>query len=153
MITYQQESLFDIVNEVDDLLRLHYEELCLNRDKIKLDPMWDRYAELERSGNLVLFTVRDDKKLIGYSAFLVTKHLHYGMLTLAINDVLFLHPDYRSGRIGIKLIRMCESYFEDIKTPDVEIKMVWHAKFDTSLEKLLRSMNYTAEEISFGRIL
>lgn len=153
MITYQQETLFDVVDEVDSLLQLHYEELTLNRDKIKLDPIWPKYAEAERAGSFVLFTVRDDKKLVGYSAFFVNPHMHYGSLTLAVNDVIFIHPDYRSGRIGLKLIRLCEQYFIGIKQPDREVKIAWHAKLSTALHKILLLLKYKPEEIILGKIL
>jgi hypothetical protein len=153
MITYQREILFDVIEEVDSLLHLHYEELTLHRDKVKLAPMWDRYADLERCGNFIVFTVRDGERLIGYSAFFLNQHLHYGELTIAVNDVLYLHPDYRSGRVGLKLIRMCESHFESMKSDNNEIKIVWHAKLDTKLQQLLGLMKYKAEEIVFGKIL
>lgn len=153
MLSYQKETLFGVVEEIDELLNLHYEELTLNKDKVKLAPMWERYADLERAGNFVVFTVRNEGSLVGYSAFFVNKHMHYGALTLAINDVLFLHPECRTGRTGLKLIRMCERYFESIKQPGGEVKIAWHAKFDTNLHKLLQLMNYKAEEIVFGKIL
>lgn len=56
----QQEILFDVVHEVDDLLQMHYEEVALHRDRIKLNPLWDQYAALEKLGMLIIYTARDD---------------------------------------------------------------------------------------------
>ena len=72
MVIFQQESLYEIIDEVDELLQLHYTELTLNRDKIKLEPMWEKYAALEFAGAFVVYTARSNGRLIGDSAFLST---------------------------------------------------------------------------------
>lgn len=148
MIAFRRELLCEMVAEVDDLLQLHYEELCLNRDRIKLNPMWVEYAALEQMGRFVVYTARDDGKLVGYSAFFVQKHLHYADLTTAINDVLFVHPDAR-GTTGIRLIKFCES---ELKALGVH-KLIWHAKMETALIPILHRLNYKTEELSLAKFL
>lgn len=149
MIAFARETLFDVVEEVDGLLRLHYEELTLNKDRIALDPMWGEYRALEAMGRFVLFTARDDGKLVGYSAFFVARHLHYAGLTLATNDVLYLHPDYRAGRTGVKLIRFCE---RELAAQLGEFKLIWHAKYSNHFARILEKMGYAREEVMMARM-
>ena len=149
MITFQRESLCQVVDEIDTLLKLHYQELTLNKDKIKLNPRWNEYAMLESLGRISVYTARDAGKLVGYSAFFVHHHLHYSDTIVAINDVLFLHPDHRKGTTGVRLIRFCE---QDLRLQDVQ-KIVWHAKVDTNLERLMPLLGYRVEDVMYGKML
>jgi hypothetical protein len=149
MVTFQREMLFEVAGEVDDLLQCHYQELTLNKDRVKLKPMWAEYRILEELGRFVVFTARDGDNLVGYSAFFVQQHLHYADLKTAINDVLYLHPDYRQGRTGIRLLQHCEAA---LKADGVD-KLCWHAKLDTALIPILHRLDYKTEEISLGKML
>ena len=149
MITLQKEVLYDVVDEVEPLLKMHYDELTLNKERIKLDPMWERYAALEQAEALVIYTARDNGKLVGYSAFFVAKHMHYAALTIVANDVLFLHPDHRTGRTGIRLIKFCESSLRELLG---SFKLTWHAKCGTNLENVLPKMSYVKEEVILSKL-
>lgn len=149
MITYSKELLCQVVNEVDALLALHYEELTLNKDRVKLAPMWKQYAALEMDGKFHVFTARDEGALVGYAAFFVNQHLHYAALTTAMNDVLFLHPDHRLGMTGIRLLKYCESELKKLGAQ----KLCWHAKLDTSLIPILQRLGYATEEVSLARFI
>lgn len=150
MITLQRETLFDIVHEVDDLLKLHYDEVALHRDTIKLDPMWEDYASLERMGRFVVFTARDDGRLVGYSAFFVNKHMHYSGTTLAINDVIFLHPDQRKSTTGYRLIKFSHEQLKE--RGDIQ-KITFHVKFSKDWSNVLHKLGYIDEEKVVGVIL
>lgn len=149
MVSIQQELLYEIIQEVDDLLNLHYEELTMNKDKVKLKPIWPTYAALEAADAFVVFTAREEGKLIGYSAFFVNRHLHYEDLVLAANDVLFLHPDHRLGMTGIRLIKFSEKQLSARGAH----KITWHAKHNTSLIPILTRLGYRNEEVVMGKIL
>jgi GNAT superfamily N-acetyltransferase len=149
MITYARETLFDVVEEVDGLLRLHYDELTLNKDAIRLDPVWEEYRALESMGRFVLFTARANGALVGYNAFFVTRHIHYAALTMAINDVLFLHPDHRRGSTGIKLLKFAEA---ELKAQGVQ-KVSYHVKRSLDWSPILHRMGYTDEEMVVGKLL
>ena len=149
LMDFKRELIYEIIHEVDDLLALHYEELTLNKDKIKLKPMWPRYAALEAADAFVVFTAREEGKLIGYSAFFVNRHLHYEDTVLASNDVLFLHPDHRLGMTGIRLIKFSE---KELSTVGAH-KVTWHAKHNTHLIPILTRLGYKNEEVVMGKIL
>jgi len=148
-IVFGKELLCEAVHEADELLRLHYEELTLNKHRVKLDPIWDSYASLEAAGRFHIFTAREDGRLIGYSAFFVNRHLHYADLTTALNDVLFLHPDHRLGMTGIRLLKFCEAELKKLGAQ----KVCWHAKLNTSLIPILTRMGYATEEVSMAKFI
>ncbi len=149
MITYQKELLFEVLPDIEPLLAMHYEELTLNKARIVLNPMWEKYALLEQAGVLNIYTARQKGKLIGYSWFFINQHMHYADLTVAVNDVLFLHPDHRTGRTGIRLIQYCE---RELEKQLGKFKMVWHAKLVNDLADILKRMGYQTEEIMMAKI-
>lgn len=149
MLTLQAETLFDVIHEVDDLLRLHYEEVALHKASVPLAPMWERYRMLEAADAFVIYTARQDGVLVGYSAFFINRHMHYGDTVMAHNDVIFLHPDHRRGSAGIKLIRFSE---QQLRARGI-VKMTWHVKVDHDFGAILRRIGYTAEDTVFGKIL
>lgn len=149
MLSFNREMLYDVFEDVQPLLALHYRELTLHQDKIALDPVWERYAALERQGSFALFTARDGGRLIGYSAFYVQNHIHYTDTIVAANDVLFLHPDYRKGSAGIKLIKFSE---QQLQAQGVN-KITWHVKFSKDFRPILHRLGYADEEVMCGKIL
>lgn len=147
---YQQETLYEIIEEVQALLQLHYEEIALNRQAIKLAPMWEQYAALERMGSFVVYTARDDSgALIGYSAFFISQHMHYAETKMASNDVLFLHPDHRQGSAGLKLIKFSDRELEKLGAN----KITWHVKIAKDWRTILHRMGYVDEEIVCARLV
>ena len=149
MISYNKECLCDVINEVEPLLELHYQELTHHKDVIKLDPDWARYTEMEHAGAFHIFTARDDEQLIGYSAFFLNHHIHYRHTVVAQNDVLYLHPDHRNGMTGIRLIKNSE---REMKALGAD-KVVWHCKYSNDLQQILQRLGYTNEEAMLGKML
>lgn len=135
-ITYQQEFLATVRNDIQPLLEQHWEEIALNKDKIKLNPDWDQYELLEYDGKLKGFTARTDGKLIGYFVVIVSTGLHYKDHLFAANDVIFLHKDYRRGYTGIRLIDFAEACLKEDGVSVLTINTKIHQPFDPILERL-----------------
>lgn len=149
MITQQQEWLTDsVIEEMQPLLAQHYQELTLHKEVVKLHPVWDRYMTLQSVGAFKLLTVRDEGKLIGYSAFFITQHMHYAELDVAINDVFYIDPAYRAGPTAFRMIRFAEAMLKD----EVQ-KLTYHYKFGNKLALILDRMGYSREEGVSGKIL
>lgn len=144
-----REYLATFQTEAQTLLEQHYQELTLHKEHIRLSVDWDKYYKLESIGGFVLITARDEGKLVGYSAFFVSSHIHYKETKVAMNDVLFLHKDYRKGSTGIKLIKESEKIMKDL---DVS-KIVWHVKLSNDFTPILKRMGYISEEVCVGKIL
>jgi len=135
-ITYQQEFLVTTEKEARPLLEKHWEEIAINKDHIKLNPDWDAYADLEASGNLKIFTARNDGALVGYFVVFVRKHIHYKDHLFAHNDILFLSEPYRKGYTGIKLIKFAEECLKADGVSVLTINTKTHRPFDGVLQRL-----------------
>jgi hypothetical protein len=151
MVTIAVEPYSDgLVEEMLDLIKQHYDEITLNKDVVKLDPDWDRYAELAANDRLLALSVRNDQnKLIGYSWFFIGHHIHYKSLKMASNDVLFLTPEARKGRTGIRLIKDSETA---CRARGVD-KIIWHIKFAKDFRNILYRLGYADEDALVGKIL
>lgn len=106
MITYQVELLATARPDAEALFGLHWEEVAQFKEVQELDPDWEQYDLLEQKGRLWIMTARDDGKLVGYIAMLLGRHLHYRKLLTAVDDLHFVHPDYRKGLTGYRLIAL-----------------------------------------------
>jgi hypothetical protein len=116
-LAFAKESIVHLKPELTHLIQRHYEEIAWKRDKIPLDVDWERYGELERAGVVHFYTARMDGILIGYSCYIVNRHLHYKTTLFAQNDVLYIDKPYR-GRKGAGFIRWCE---EQLKALGVQV--------------------------------
>lgn len=136
-ITYQEEFMSRLNREeFSGLVKEHWEESALHKDKIFLDPNLELYLELESKGQSKLFTVRDEGKLVGYFLVLVFKHLHYQGNTYAQNDVVFVTKEYRKGFTGIKLIKFAEECLKEDGVDVFNINVKKHKDFGPVLERL-----------------
>lgn len=149
MLTYQMESLSVILPNVKELLLEHYEELTLNKAKIKLKPVWVRYETMENFNQFYAITVRDDNVIVGYSGFIVQPHLHYEDVIVAQNDVLFLKKEYRLGTTGIRLLKYSEQCMKDLGVN----KITWHVKYSNDFRSILYRMGYLDEDVILGKML
>ena len=135
-ITYQQEFLNDVVEDCKPLLEMHWEEIALNKDKVKLNPDWDAYYVLEDMGKLKIFTARENGLLVGYFVVIVGRHIHYKDHLFAGNDILYLSPKYRKGFTGIKLIKFSEKCLKEDGVSVLTINTKVHHPFDKLMDFL-----------------
>ena len=149
MIEFKCEPLEPMFTQAAELFKLHYEELTLNKDAVKLNPMRDSYQQIERTGKMAVYTARDDGELVGYAIFFVSPHIHYADTIVAMNDVLFLHPAHRKGSMGTRLIKFCE---QGLRTRGAH-KIVWHIKLSRDWSPILIRLGYVTEEINVGKLL
>jgi GNAT superfamily N-acetyltransferase len=133
---YQQEFYHQVKKELPDLIKLHWEEIALNKDVIKLNPDWEAYQEGEKQNKNKCFTARHDGKLVGYFVVCVHRNLHYKDHLYATNDIIFLHPDYRKGFMGIKLIKFAEKCLKIDKISVLIINSKTHKPFDAILSRM-----------------
>lgn len=132
-ITYQQEFLAKIRRETEQLIQSHWQEIALHQDKIRLNPDWEAYADLEERGIFKLFTARDAGTLIGYFGAFCRPHIHYRDHVFAYNDVLFLKTEYRSGGVGAGLLRFAEACLRDDGVSVMIVNTKCHKPFDSLL--------------------
>lgn len=135
-IKYQQEFLATVKDEIVPLLNSHWEEIALNKDKIKLNPDWDAYDNLEQVDKLKIFTARDDNKLVGYFVVIVGVNIHYKDHLFASNDIIYLSPEHRKGFTGIRLIKFAEKCLKQDGISVLTINTKVHQPFDRLMDFL-----------------
>lgn len=148
-VTYQQEPLFKVKDEVSELLVLDWKEVGRLHNNFPLDPDWDLYQILEDNDALKIFTVRSEGNLVGYFSVIISPSLHSKGKFVVMNDVIFLHPDYRKGFLGIKLFK----FVEDCLRQDGfdQLQVVYTEKND--LSDLLLRQGYDKVETKFEKRL
>ena len=150
MMTYQQESLVTCKSDAIPLLERHWEEIALHKDKIKLNPDWDAYADLEDAGVLKIFTARDAGwKLVGYFVVFVKAHIHYKDHLFAYNDIVFVDQDYRKGFTSPRLMMFAEKC---LKADGVEVIVV-NTKRHKPFDSLLIWLGYKHIENIYSKVL
>ena len=108
MLTAQVEEWSPFIQEAQPLLPLHWEELALNKDKVPLDPQYDVYAARDAAGQVMVVTLRDAGRLVGYFIGFVAPGLHYQTCLTLTMDIFWTHPDIRGGFGGVRLFRAVE---------------------------------------------
>lgn len=136
MTVYGLDSFVGIREEIEPLLDDHWEEIALNKDTIKLNPDWEKYATLDANGLLRVFTARNDGKLIGYFVVILSVSLHYSDHVFAHNDIIFLAKGSRKGMTGVKLIKYAEKHLTQEGVKQLFINTKRHQPFDPILERL-----------------
>lgn len=133
---FQEEDFFTVKEEVDELFYKHWEEIAVNKDKIKLNPDWSFYETLYQSGNLGVYTARHEDKLVGYFVVVARHHPHYKDHIFAANDIIYIDPDYRKGLAGYYLIKYVEKNLKERGVSVLTINTKVHKPFDAVLQRL-----------------
>lgn len=121
---------------MQDLLEMHWQEVALNKDKIKLNPHWEAYADLENEDQLRIYTARINGELIGYFVVIIGANLHYKDHIFGLNDVIFLHPDWRQTHTGAKMIEFAEKCLKREGVSVLHINTKVHQPFDGLMDFL-----------------
>ena len=148
-VKYQQEFLDSVVDDAKGLLESHWEEIALNKDKIKINPDWDTYYALQDQGKLHIFTARDEGALVGYFVVFVSQHIHYKDHLFANNDLIYLSPSYRKGFTGIKLIKFAESC---LKADGLSILTV-NTKTHKPFHNIMRYLGFSSSETLYSKYI
>jgi hypothetical protein len=146
---FNRESSDTVINEIAPLLEAHWAEIAHYPD-IPVNCNYDAYLKLEAAGILRIYTVRAHLALIGYAIFLVSPNLHYGGSLQAKQDVLYLAPAYRRGRMGWRFIVWCD---EQLRAEGVQV-VVQHQKIaHPALGRILERIGYQAVDTLWMRRL
>lgn len=147
-VAFAEETLSEAREDIEKLMRGHWEEIAFFKD-IPLEPDYDTYGKIEFFGKLRIFTVRLEGELIGYAVFLLSPALHYRSSMQAIQDVLYLHPNYRRGGTGGRFIKWCD---DQLKLANVQVVM-HHVKVAHDFGPLLERLGYQKTDTLWARRL
>lgn len=143
MITYQVENVFQCIDEIKPLNYAHWKEIAHHQDTRPLDPDYDKYYQLELCGMLRIFTMRDEGVLTGYYISMVCKHAHYQSCTTALNDILYVAPEYRGGTSGYRLFK---GAIDDLKNNTATDIVIIHMKITHPFRELLSKLGFSQTE-------
>lgn len=119
-LVFQAERLADVLPELHELHEEHFAETEIHRLGFGLKPNYDYMIEMERRGNLIQFTSRDQEtgKLAGNIRMYVQESLHTGTL-YANEDTLFIRPQYRKGFHAVRFMQYVEDCLRAIGVREV----------------------------------
>lgn len=146
---FQPEKLSpELFKEVTPLLQRHWSEIAHFPD-IPLEPDFETYFGAEYAGQYKVFTARVNGELVGYAAFFVRSNPHYKSSKQAVQDVLYIAPEFRKQGLGLKLIDYCD---QELKALGVQATY-HHTKAKHDFGPLLAKLNYELVDLIYVRRL
>lgn len=145
-VVYAVEKVKNCLEEMKPLLQEHYEQVAMYKDKIPLEPDYDKYLDLCDSGILHIVTARDEDKLIGYYISMMVPHIHYSSHKFAVNDILYIDEEYRKTLVGLEMFKFAEKCLKEEGVSVMTIHMKTSLPFDSLCEGLgydYAERNYT----------
>lgn len=148
--TYQREVLSGLWDELLPLFRLHYREISAHQD-ILLEPDVAGYKRAEDAGCLRLYVARVEGKPVGYSMFFVRENMHYASSKQAVQDIIYLLPEFRGTGMGIDLVNFSDDELraEGVQLVHHHVKIA-HPALGNMLQK---RCGYTAVETIYSKRL
>jgi GNAT superfamily N-acetyltransferase len=138
------------LKDADKLLVEHWEELALNKNKIKLKPDVKKYKLLQELDILHNIVVYKDGVVVGYSVLIVQPHLHYYEHIFAMVDVVYVGQEYRSSSVGARLLVATEKLAKDLGASVI----THHAKpYVPMIIKPLEKLGYNLYEHIYGKYI
>lgn len=117
-IEFGRDQFEIIIHDAKDLIKNHFSETEYYSDiPFELDE--NIYLRNQINGNLICFSARQNKKIIGYAMFMVSTNLHCKNSRQAYQDNIYIDPEKRG--FGMKFINWCD---EELKKLGVQV--VYH---------------------------
>lgn len=150
MYHFAKEDVNFVKKEMSNILPKHWEEVIRYQDKLKLAPDYATYEMLERNGQLLLLTVRDnDYKLVGYVTFVITNSLHEEDTKVAQQDTIYLSKETRGHGVADELLQHAEIRLRGIGVTFISMSMPYHKPF----EGLLDRQGFEPHEIVYSKYI
>ncbi len=143
----RETTVAEKVQQLWPLLQAHRDELATARHLMEVAPNVANYKALEDAGLLLSLVAYEGERTIGYSINYLGPHAHYGGLTYAHNDVLFVAKEHRGSRLGLRLIAETERVARERGARMV----MWHAKPGTALEQMMPRLGYRVQDTIFSK--
>jgi hypothetical protein len=126
------ERYQDVLHELKPLHAAHWQETEKYRHAIPLNPNYEKFIDEEKSGNLLLFTIRKDGELVGQSTMKLHRSMHSQTL-VANEDSLFLRKDHRGGVMMLFFLKYMDEVLTQAQVREVRVS----SKLENSADKLL----------------
>jgi len=110
-VTFHVERMADVIEEIQPLHREHWVETEEYRWVVGLDVDYDQYVAAERQGRFVLFTCRDNGRMVGYLMMYLFQSAHMSRRQ-ANEDALFFTKSARVGLRALAFVRFALARLE-----------------------------------------
>jgi len=115
------ERIEHVLQELKPLHEQHWMETESYRHSIPLNADYEYMINAERSGRFMLFTMRSpDNLLVGNCMMYLTRSTHTRKW-IAEEDTIFIRPDHRKGRLGIKFIKYVETVMRSLGVTEIRV--------------------------------
>ncbi len=132
------------------LWQRHWEEIGTDKDRIPLDPDWQKYNELFLAGALHILGARDSNGvLVGYVFSIVGPHIHYKSTRVAFFDLYWLAPEYRKGTNGVRLFKETEKSLREHGV----VKVFGQTKTFKDVSMIFQRLGWKHVESVFTKVL
>lgn len=148
-LQFAVEPYLKVIPEMAAIYPEHWEEIALDRDSIKLDPDYTRYARMALEGTLHVVTARHDGKLVGYHISMIAPHLHYKSSLTCFTDIFYLRREYREGLNGYLMLK----FFHDSLAGSPVQKIYMGTKLGLDLAPILDRLGFKAIERLYTKVL
>ncbi|MEK6346361.1 MAG: GNAT family N-acetyltransferase [Burkholderia sp.] len=118
-VTFAVEKFADAYRDGALLTARHYEEISMHAAHgFDLKPMIDVYLRREQAGELMLMVGREAGRVVAYLAAFIAPGMHYADCLTATGDLFYVDPEFRNGRLGVRMFRAVE---EELKRRGVKL--------------------------------
>ena len=133
-----------LIEELEVHIGNHCEEVG---DPSSLQIDWESYKALQAANAYVLFIMRFEGKVIGYSGYLISPMLRYLGQTFALCDLIYIAPRNRGYANASRLIRMADEVLTVMGVQAVS----QHVRADPQLNfgRLLERQGYNLHEYHY----
>lgn len=144
MLDYRVEPLTqELIEEMVPRQREYYEEVAGPFHNFGPDVDWKTYLIAEQTNRLKVICGRNEaKQLHAVAVLVIMPHQHYACICASL-PLLFLTPEYRGGREGIRLLRLAES----VSLGAGAQMLMTHGGVHNGVYKIFEKMDYQ----DFGR--
>lgn len=147
-VRYFNADFMSFLPDLKKLIEANYEELCVTKE-FPLMPDYEVYERIAKSGNITCIVCMDGDEVVGYVIFLIQPHLHYKTCLTAFEDIYYLKPEYRKGRIGIRMFKFAEDV---LRSANVN-RIIMHTKIHLDNSKLFEYLGYKHTDKLYTKIL
>lgn len=147
-VRYFNADFMSFLPDLKKLIEANYEELCVTKE-FPLMPDYEAYERIAKSGNITCIVCMDGNEVVGYVIFLIQPHLHYKTCLTAFEDIYYLKPEYRKGRIGIRMFKFAEDV---LRSANIN-RIIMHTKIHLDNSKLFEYLGYKHTDKLYTKIL
>jgi len=108
------EHFTDMLDDIRPLHEAHFGETEVLYLDEPFEPNYERYMQLEKSGDFVCFTVRIGWTMVAYVQYYIYDDLHARQAKNAREDAFYVHPSARSKGVGGQLLQYAEDTLREL---------------------------------------